>query len=35
MAFVPFHLGKDPQRYQAIIDASKVLTQPLEQRWGR
>lgn len=35
MAFVPFHLGKDPQRYQAIIDASKVLIQPLEQRWGR
>lgn len=35
MAFVPFHLGKDPARYQAIIDASKVLTSPLEQRWGR
>lgn len=35
MAFVPFHLGKDPERYQAIIDASKVLTSPLEQRWGR
>lgn len=35
MAFLPFFLNKDGERYAEIENASTVLRHPLVQRWGR
>ncbi len=35
MAFLPFYLHKEGDRYADIEAASKAITHPLVQRWGR
>lgn len=35
MAFVPFFLHEDPERYGDIVKVSTALSNPLAQRWGR
>ena len=35
MAFLPFYLRADANRYAAIQDASTAIRNPLIQRWGR